>query len=164
MKLVLPYPISANRYWATMAMRNGAAVTYVTKEAKDYKRKAKLIALTAGMLPITRPIELAFTLHPPAVTERFDKSMRKVEVKCGTRMDLDNALKVAIDAMNGIAYEDDSQVERIRIEYGERRGRGELVIEVAEFVPDLPPIFNTMAESGLNVQLVTGAEKVEAAP
>lgn len=140
-RLVLPYPVSANRYWATMTMRNGAAITYVTKEAKNYKRRAGLIALADGVLVSSRPVDLSFTLHPPAVTERFDKQMRKVEVKCGTRMDLDNALKVAIDSLNGVVYEDDDQVHRIRIEYGERKGHGELVVEIREFVPAAGPLF-----------------------
>ena len=41
--LTLPYPISANRYWASRVItpRGGRpmAVTYVTAEAKDFKEQ-----------------------------------------------------------------------------------------------------------------------------
>ena len=35
------------------------------------------------------------------------------------RLDLDNCIKVALDALIGIAYEDDSQVVRLTAEIGE---------------------------------------------
>ena len=143
-RLVLPYPVSANRYWQSFVPRNQKrAIVVVSKEAKAYKHEVGYLAKEAGLLkPTTRPVSLAFTLHPPATVQRFDKAMRPVEVKCGTRINIDNCLKVAIDALNGIAYVDDAQVEEIRyVRYGERIGHGQLVVEITEFVPSELPLF-----------------------
>lgn len=142
-KLVLPYPVSANRYWASMA-RGGRAITYVTQEAKSYKSEVGWIAKQAGVNPTAKPVEIgAITLIAPAFRQQFDKHMRLVEVKNGSVINLDNCLKVTFDALNGVAYVDDKQIKRIRgpIEYGEPQGKGALIIEVGEFVPAAPPLF-----------------------
>ncbi len=50
-----------------------------------------------------------------------------------TVIDLDNALKVALDALQGIAYHNDRQVRRIAAEYdGEPKQGGGLAVEVEE--------------------------------
>jgi crossover junction endodeoxyribonuclease RusA len=141
--LKLPYPVSANRYWQSFVPKGSQRpIVHLSSEAKAYKHEAGWLAKCAGVRkPTTVPLELAFVLHPPATVLRRNGDATTTEVRCGTRMDLDNCLKVAIDALKGIAYKDDSQVERIRAEYGERRGHGELVVEIAEFVPAAPPLF-----------------------
>ena len=102
MKLVLPYPVSANRYWRTVVNRKtGRAMTFVSKEAESYKEAARLKALLAGIRkPLAGAVELRFRLVP----------------KNGICMDLDNALKVSIDALKGIAFADDSLVYRVLAE------------------------------------------------
>lgn len=50
-----------------------------------------------------------------------------------TVIDLDNALKVALDALQGIAYHNDRQVRRIVAEYGsEPAAGGGLAVEIKE--------------------------------
>lgn len=103
MKLILPYPVSANRYWRTFAYnakatKKAKAVTVPSEEAKSYKAECGWLAKAAGCrTPIVGPVELRFRLVPAN----------------GVCMDLDNCLKVAIDALKGIVFEDDSQVYRI---------------------------------------------------
>ena len=46
-------------------------------------------------------------------------------------MDLDNCLKVAIDALQGIGYLNDKQVKRITLEYGTAVPDGGLTITLA---------------------------------
>lgn len=106
MILALPYPISTNRYWRTYRGRQ-----VVSAEARAYKALAAWSAKAAGITPLAGKVALALTLHPK-------KPLRasKVETRC---MDLDNALKVAIDALNGVAYTDDSQVVELHILRGE---------------------------------------------
>lgn len=142
-RLVLPYPVSANRYWQSFVPRGQQrAIVVVSKEAKEYKHEVGYLAKQAGLRkPTTKPVSLAFTLHPPETTQRYNGKMELVEVKCGTRMDLDNALKVAIDALKGVAYIDDDQVNEIYARFGEREDRGKLVVEISEFIPAAPPLF-----------------------
>ena len=104
MKLILPYPVSANRYWRTVVAqrRDGPkkprALTFVSEEAKAYKAECGWRAKAAGCrVPAQGAVELRITLIP----------------KNRVCMDLDNALKVTIDALKGIVYADDAQVYRI---------------------------------------------------
>jgi len=102
-KLVLPYPVSANRYWRSVVVqrRDGPkkprAVTFVSDEAKAYKAECGWRAKAAGCRPMGGTVELRIVLVP----------------KNRVCMDLDNALKVTIDALKGIVYADDAQVYRI---------------------------------------------------
>lgn len=107
MKLILPYPVSANRYWRSVVVqrRDGPkkprAVTFVSEEAKAYKEECAWRAKSAGCrAPISGLVELRIALVP----------------KNRVCMDLDNALKVTIDALKGIVYGDDSQVFKITAE------------------------------------------------
>lgn len=99
MILVLPYPISANRYWISFyAPKAKRVFTGVTKEASAFKEECGWRAKAAGVrAPMEGTIELRIALIP----------------KNRVCMDLDNALKVTIDALKGIVYADDSQVYRI---------------------------------------------------
>lgn len=93
MMFVLPYPPSANAYWRSVRGR-----VLVSAEARAYKQKVQLLAkkqrghvlwdaLTAG------PVAVTISVYRP----------RKIG-------DLDNTLKVLLDALKGVAFEDDSQV------------------------------------------------------
>lgn len=120
MKVILPYPVSANRYWRTVVAhrRDGPkkprALTFVSDEAKAYKTECAWRAKAAGLKPLAGPMELRVRLVP-------------ANRVC---MDLDNALKVTIDAMKGIAYGDDAQVYRIVAERGDPDGKARLEVEV----------------------------------
>jgi len=120
-KLVLPYPVSANRYWASHVPKGWKrAVTYVTKEAKAYKEEVGWLAKAAGLRsPMSCPLELRFTLVPAN----------------GVRMDLSNALKVAEDALQGIAFENDKQTRRIFAEVLTPDGHARLEVEILPYEP-----------------------------
>ena len=99
MIVVLPYPVSANRYWRTVvAKKQLRALTFVSDEAKSYKAECAWRAKAAGF---RAPLAGAVALHIRLVP------------KNRVCMDLDNALKVTIDALKGIVYADDAQVYRI---------------------------------------------------
>jgi crossover junction endodeoxyribonuclease RusA len=96
-------------------------VTAPSDEAKRFKRDCGWIAKAAGArTPMTGPVELRILLVP-------------ANRVC---MDLDNALKVTIDALKGIVYEDDSQVYRIVAERLAPDGRARLEVEALPF--DMP--------------------------
>lgn len=97
--LSLPYPISTNRYWRTFRNRQ-----IVSKEAVAYKERVAAIAAENGITPTSKAVSLTVQLIPKA---NKDGSASKV---C---LDLDNCLKVCLDALQGAAYENDNQVEEI---------------------------------------------------
>jgi crossover junction endodeoxyribonuclease RusA len=136
MKLLLPYPVSANRYWRTVVnKKTGRAMTFVSNEAEAYKTEVGLRARVAGWrTPIRGAVELRVTLVP----------------KNGICMDLDNCLKVSIDALKGIVYADDAQVYRIVAERLAPDPRGAR-LEVDALALELP--------TPLELPLVPRAEK-----
>jgi crossover junction endodeoxyribonuclease RusA len=126
-KLTLPYPISSNRYWASAVPKGWTrAVTYVTKEAKAYKAQCAWIAKAAGVKPLRGAVEVRLRLVP---------ANRR-------RIDLSNCWKVAEDALNGIAFSDDSLVYRLRADLLAPDGNARLEVEVLPL--DVPaPFFMT---------------------
>lgn len=115
-RLILPYPPSANRYWRIF--RNRAVPS---ADAAAYKREIYALAHLARLgSPTKAPVYLALILRPlrPADADKRDKKYGPDwhhTVRC---IDLDNALKVAIDALQGVAYVNDKQVRKIHIERG----------------------------------------------
>lgn len=114
--ICLPYPVSANRYW-----RSFRGMTVRSKEADEYKRTAAHSAFVAGWRALACPVSVAITLHPK-------RTKKGAESK--TRMDLDNCIKVTLDALNGVAYLDDRQVVRLVAEVGEALPLGGLSVAV----------------------------------
>lgn len=92
MKLTLAYPPTVNTYWRVV---NGRPI--LSAEARAYKQGTKLRALTQGArIPLAGPVALNLAVYRP----------RRVG-------DLDNVLKAILDALKGIAFEDDKQVVQI---------------------------------------------------
>jgi crossover junction endodeoxyribonuclease RusA len=129
--LTLPYPLSANRYWRPV--RIGAHITIVpTKEAKAYR--ADVAARCTHLSPLPGRIAVAVRLFPHRPQD-FASRMRKQgpawddSVQC---IDLDNANKVLLDSLKGIAFEDDRWVRRLQAERMEPDGHGARVIVAIE--------------------------------
>jgi crossover junction endodeoxyribonuclease RusA len=138
--LTLPYPISANRYWASRVIKAKAtgkymAMTYVTAEAKDFKEQVGWLCRAAGIrAPLPGRVAIRLQLYPHRPQD-WKTRQRKLgagwddTVQC---IDLTNAEKVLMDALNGIAIEDDSKVFRYaadRMEPDEKGARVVLHIE-----------------------------------
>lgn len=94
-------------------------------EARDYQRNAALLAVAGGCgAPMSGKVEACIRLHPK-------KPQRASRVPCHS-IDLDNAAKIALDALNGIAWKDDRQIERLTIIRGEPVEGGALVVQWQE--------------------------------
>lgn len=133
-RLTLPYPISANRYWASrVAKVNGKPMplTYVTTEAKDYRKAVAGLCFAAGIRrPIAGRVSVALQLYPHRPLD-WQKRQRQHgaawddTVQC---IDLTNAEKVLMDALNGRAFEDDKRVFRYQAERMEPDADGARVV------------------------------------
>lgn len=88
MRLSLPYPPSVNRLYRAVQGR-------VIKSSEG-RRYAQQVAWEA-MKHRTKPLEGELVVHVTAFRPQ-------------RRGDLDNVLKAALDALNGVAWHDDSQV------------------------------------------------------
>ncbi len=111
-RLVLPYPPSANTYWVPARGRG----LVPSGEALAYKANvARQVAATSTQ-PLVGPVRLSLTAYRP----------RRVG-------DLDNTLKVLGDALNGLAWLDDEQVVAIHAERADdaKAPRVELVATAA---------------------------------
>jgi crossover junction endodeoxyribonuclease RusA len=119
--LKLPYPPSANRMWRSF---NGHVVK--APGAQQYQRTVQILAAQAGVIPTDDPVWLDITLHPKKPKKDTGVQVRSI--------DLSNCIKCAEDALNGIAWVDDRQVEKLTARRGEPVEGGALIVrwEIAE--------------------------------
>lgn len=114
-ELVLPYPISANRYWNSFVPKGWTrALVVPSDEGKRYKRDVAKIAQAAGVKPLAGPIEVSYALYPAlpqdwAKRAKINPQWWDTTVQC---IDLDNCRKVVNDALNGVAWSDDRMIFR----------------------------------------------------
>lgn len=143
-RLVLPV-LSSNKYWRPV--RIGNHITIVpTKEAKEYKATVKTLAMQAGVRNVLLGrLAMTIRLHPHrpldwAKRARLDPDNWADTVRS---IDLGNCEKVLSDALNMIAWTDDSQLHSITLVRCEPDEHGERVeVEITPIVrqsiaPDL---------------------------
>lgn len=117
---MLPYPVSANRYWKSFRGR-----MVVSKEAVEYKaRVATIFRMVGQPLIEAGPVAAHILLHP---------RLTKKGVASLTRLDLGNTEKVVSDALNGVAWKDDKQLVRILLEIADPIEGGGVSISVEAF-------------------------------
>lgn len=142
-ELVLPYPISANRYWRSYVPRGlSRAVVTLSDEAKLYKESVGWIAKKAGVrAPIVGRVSIEIRLYPKRPLD-WAKRAREApftwddDVLC---LDLDNANKVLLDSLKGIAIEDDRWVRRIVAERMEPDGEARVVVTIRPLALPVSP-------------------------
>lgn len=91
MRITLDMPPSSNRYW-----RVGDGHIYRSQEATAYKHYVGLLCNTAAIEPLDGELRVTLRFYRPA-----------------KRGDLDNRIKITLDALQGHAYHNDSQVAEI---------------------------------------------------
>jgi crossover junction endodeoxyribonuclease RusA len=96
---------------------------YVSAEAKSYRTQVAWIAAAAKTKVTGKLVSVDVILYPKA---------RKCGEASAVLMDLDNALKITIDALKGVAYIDDKQVRKISAQYGDPVKGGGLMVRVVE--------------------------------
>lgn len=133
-ELTLPYPVSANVYWRSFVPRgHSRAIVTLSDEAKAYKEKVGWLVKAAGVRqPIAGRVAIEIRLYP-ARPQDWARRARKNplawddDVRC---IDLDNANKVLLDSLKGVAIDDDKWVRRIVAERMEPDGEARVVVVV----------------------------------
>lgn len=139
-RLVLPYPLSANRYWRPVKL--GAHISIVpTKEAKAFRAEIAALCRTQGVrTPLAGRVHVDVKLFPKRPLD-WQARQRKLGagwddgVMC---IDIDNANKVLLDALKDVAIEDDKWVRRLTAERMEPDGEARVVVTITS-IPVLQP-------------------------
>ena len=115
--VTLPYPPSLNNLHAVVRGRK-----ILTAEGRRYKTTASAMAIAAGIKPIVAgDIIVTVTLYRPR--------------RAG---DIDNFCKAPFDALKGIAWTDDGQVQRLDMERFEDKANPRVVVTIQPVTPEAP--------------------------
>lgn len=122
MKLTLPFPPSVNSYWRAPSkgpLKGRHLVSETGRKFQKAARAAIIEQLRAVPRPSSELAEVHIVLYPPDQRRR----------------DIDNYNKALFDALTqtGI-WEDDSQVKRMLVEWGEVTKKGKVVITIKRFI------------------------------
>ena len=122
MKLILPFPPSVNTYWR--APNSGPLKGRHLISAKGRAYQSAACAAIVEQLrrlpkPSNSPAAVEIVLYPPDLRRR----------------DIDNYNKALFDALTQTGvWEDDSQVKRMLVEWGEVTKKGKVVITIKRFI------------------------------
>lgn len=105
---------------AKVSTFGGFARAYTPEETVSYENRIILSfkqALNGGETPFwDKPLEISITAHH-AIPKSFSKKKHAQaltgKVRPQTKPDIDNVVKVVCDALNSVAYRDDTQVIRV---------------------------------------------------
>lgn len=130
--LTLPYPISANRYWTQFVLAKRVCQA-PSSEAKAYKRSVQQAAVLARIgKPIAGRVRIDIELYPQRPQDWAKRAAKAPltwddDVRC---IDLDNANKVLLDALKGVAIEDDRWVRELHAQRMEPDGAARVVVRI----------------------------------
>jgi Holliday junction resolvase RusA-like endonuclease len=108
---VVTVPVAKAR--ARVAIRGGRAHAYTPRKTEnaEWRIRTAFLERFPGHQPFAGPVELeavAWLDLPSSMAKKRRATARPV-----TRPDVDNYLKTVLDALNGVAFVDDSQVVRV---------------------------------------------------
>ena len=98
---------------------NGRPTAFTPAHTRKYEAHARLAAQDAmdGREPLDGPVEVRVVARLP-IPRSWSRKRRRMaedgEIRPAKRPDLDNMVKSATDACNGIAYLDDRQIVSLR--------------------------------------------------
>lgn len=140
--VTLPPPVSANLYWRTRVVKN-MAMTYVSKEAQVFKAQVLQLLRAAGVdepFPGRVAVKLQLYPHRPLDWQKRQKKLGAAWDDGVRSIDLDNSIKVTLDAMKGVAFLDDVWVREIAATRMEPDGEARVVVTITEMAAAKPQI------------------------
>jgi Holliday junction resolvase RusA-like endonuclease len=118
--------------------RLGRYGTYTPKKTQEYEEYVKMcwVAKYGGIQPSEQPLEMNIVFYmpiPKSYSKKQSAEMLNGRIKHTKKPDIDNLIKSVLDALNGLAYADDSQIIKVTAvkRYAET-GSTELTIKEGE--------------------------------
>lgn len=103
--------------------RGNFVKAYDPAKSKDYKAYVKLVAAAAMKERSLKPLDGAIAVSvrayvsvPKSKSKKFRENALKGLERPTKKPDCDNIAKILLDAMTGIAYEDDKQIVKLSVE------------------------------------------------
>ena len=120
-------------------MPNGKIITYTPKATKDYEAEIRKAFIYSGGVSFPDDVPLmveatALMPIPKSASKAKAAEMESGAVTPVCKPDVDNIGKIALDALNGLAWTDDKQVTAliVRKKYDRRGGIGRLNIRITD--------------------------------
>ena len=115
MTLLLPYPPSLNR-----AYRNFRGRMVKSPVATSYFEQVCAVAKQNGVQLYAGPVSVEVELCPPKPADWAKRVAKDPQAVLQVRrIDLDNALKVCLDSLQGVAYNNDKQITSLIVRLGD---------------------------------------------
>lgn len=112
-----------------VAVQGGHAHAYTPQRTKDYEWLVQQCFAAQKCCVMPRGAALSVTVEAVCPVPESATKKQRAEMLAGRTMptkkpDADNVLKIILDALNGVAYEDDRQIVALAIRkaYGEKPG------------------------------------------
>jgi Holliday junction resolvase RusA-like endonuclease len=94
-------------------------VAYTPKETVLYENLIKQIWMISGKPKIDGLLQVVIRAYFPVPKSYTKKRLQEIEDNkfyCPNKVDADNVAKIILDALNNLAYDDDSQVVKLQVE------------------------------------------------
>lgn len=140
--IVLSLPVlSSNKYWRPVQL--GKHISIVpTKEAKKHREECAWLARAAGVItPIKGRVAVNVQHYPHRPLDWQTRMRKHGDAWDDTvqSVDLDNVLKVMLDALKGTVFDDDSWVRKLVCERMEPDDKPErLIVTIEPYVRPVP--------------------------
>jgi Holliday junction resolvase RusA-like endonuclease len=95
--------------------RGNIVGTYDPQDSKDYKSRVAFFATESGLKQLEGPVSVSIDVYLKRPKNRCHKKFATGHIPCFSRPDCDNFAKGIFDALNGIAWKDDGQVQELQV-------------------------------------------------
>lgn len=113
--------------------RFGNGFTYTPKKTVDYENLVQFAWMQTGAEKLTGAITASIIAHFPIPKSTSKKKRAEIDGKSYTgKPDCDNIAKIILDALNGIAFDDDSQVSFLHVRKLYDTDEAKVVVELME--------------------------------
>lgn len=97
-----------------------AGITYTPAKTQGYENLVKMCYMEQGNgKKLEGELQTAIRAYfqiPKSTSKKKAKLMEEGEIRPTKKPDADNIIKIVLDALNGLAYNDDSQIVSVRVE------------------------------------------------
>lgn len=97
-----------------------SGIAYTPGKTQGYENLVKMCYMEQGnKVKLEGRVQLSMLAYfqiPKSKSKKMQKAMEEQEIRPTKRPDIDNILKGVLDALNKLAYDDDSQIVSVRVE------------------------------------------------